>query len=76
MFSKRAVLCNRYCSSWRSCGRSALAQTSVGMVGTSGSVLLTASPQPPRGIMPASFEPYRSPERRVSIGGSKVRIRL
>src|SRR5262249_5520350 len=49
--------------------RSALAQTWVGT--------WTASPQPPRGVMPASFSNQTVRQTvRVSIGGSKVRIRV
>src|SRR3954454_15620913 len=48
---------------------SALAQNWVGT--------WTASPQPPRGVMPASFSNQTVRQIvRVSIGGSKVRIRL
>jgi hypothetical protein len=37
----------------------------------------TASPQPPRGVMPTSFSNQTVRQIvRVSIGGSKVRIRL
>jgi lysophospholipase L1-like esterase len=74
MFSKRAVLLAVLIAvlGVHTTG-SALAQTWVGTwVGT-----WTASPQPPRGVMPASFSNQTVRQIvRVSIGGSKVRIKL
>ena len=70
MFSKRAVLVAIVLAALGAhATRSALAQTWVGT--------WTASPQPPRGVMPASFSNQTVRQIvRVSIGGSKVRIRL
>src|SRR5262249_42399916 len=70
MFSKRAVLAAVLIAALGvHTVRSALAQTWVGT--------WTASPQPPRGVMPASFSNQTVRQIvRVSIGGSKVRIRL
>src|SRR3954470_12039106 len=75
MFSKRAVLLAIVIAALGvHATRSALAQTTLAQnwVGT-----WTASPQPPRGVMPASFSNQTVRQIvRVSIGGSKVRIRL
>jgi hypothetical protein len=75
MFSKRAVLLAVLIAALGvHTARSALAQTALAQtwVGT-----WTASPQPPRGVMPASFSNQTVRQIvRVSIGGSKVRIRL
>src|SRR5262245_36312895 len=74
MFSKRAVLLAIVVAALGvHANRSALAQNWVGSwVGT-----WTPSPQPPRGAMPASFSNQTVRQVvRVSIGGSKVRIRL
>src|SRR3954447_12259550 len=75
MFSKRAVLLAIVIAALGvHATRSALAQTTLAhtWVGT-----WTASPQPPRGVMPASFSNQTVRQIvRVSIGGSKVRIRL
>ncbi len=70
MFSKRAVLIAVLITALGvHANRSALAQTWVGT--------WTASPQPPRGVMPASFSNQTVRQIvRVSIGGGKVRIRL
>src|SRR2546428_13042853 len=70
MFSKRAVLLAIVIAALGvHATRSALAQTWVGT--------WSASPQPPRGVMPASFSNQTVRQIvRVSIGGSKVRIRL
>src|SRR3954451_11456015 len=70
MFSKRAVLFAILIAALglHATG-SALAQNWVGT--------WTASPQPPRGVMPASFSNQTIRQIvRVSIGGGKVRIRL
>jgi len=70
MFSKRTVLFAILIAALglHATG-SALAQNWVGT--------WTASPQPPRGVMPASFSNQTVRQIvRVSIGGSKVRIRL
>jgi lysophospholipase L1-like esterase len=75
MFSKRAVLLAALIAALGAhTTRSALAQTALAQtwVGT-----WTASPQLPRGVMPASFSNQTVRQVvRVSIGGSKVRIRL
>ena len=79
MFSKRAVLLAVLIAAviaalGAHATGSALAQTALAQtwVGT-----WTASPQPPRGVMPASFSDQTVRQIvRVSIGGSKVRIRL
>ena len=79
MFSKRAVLLAVLIAAviaalGAHATGSALAQTALAQtwVGT-----WTASPQPPRGVMPASFSDLTVRQIvRVSIGGSKVRIRL
>src|SRR6266702_317351 len=74
MVSKRAVLLAIVIAALGvHATRSALAQTWVGTwVGT-----WTASPQPPRGVMPASLSNQTVRQIvRVSVGGSKVRIRL
>ena len=79
MFSKRAVLLAVLIAAviaalGAHATGSALAQTGLARtwVGT-----WTASPQPPRGVMPASFSDQTVRQIvRVSIGGSKVRIRL
>jgi len=70
MFSKRAVLVAALIAALGVLAtHSALAQSWVGT--------WTASPQPPRGVMPASFSNQTIRQIvRVSIGGSKVRIRL
>jgi lysophospholipase L1-like esterase len=79
MFSKRAVLLAVLIAAviaalgahatGSALAQNALAQTWVGT--------WTASPQPPRGVMPASFSDQTVRQIvRVSIGGSKVRIRL
>ena len=75
MFSKRAVLLAVLIAALgahatgSARAQTALAQTWVGT--------WTASPQPPRGVMPASFSDQTVRQIvRVSIGGSKVRIRL
>jgi lysophospholipase L1-like esterase len=71
MFLKRAVLLAIVIAVL---GAHALAQTALAQtwVGT-----WTASPQPPRGVMPASFSNQTVRQIvRVSIGGGKVRIRL
>jgi len=70
MFSKRAVLLAVLIAALGAHATgSARAQTWVGT--------WTASPQPPRGVMPASFSNQTVRQIvRVSIGGSKVRIRL
>jgi lysophospholipase L1-like esterase len=75
MLSKRAVLLAVLIAALGThAARSALAQTALAQtwVGT-----WTASPQPPRGVMPASFSNQTVRQIvRVSIGGGKVRIRL
>jgi lysophospholipase L1-like esterase len=70
MFSKRAVLLAIViAAAGVHATRSALAQSWVGT--------WTASPQPPRGVMPASFSNQTVRQIvRVSVGGGKVRIRL
>src|SRR5215468_158258 len=70
MFSKRAVfLAVLIAALGAHATGSARAQTWVGT--------WTASPQLPRGVMPASFSNQTVRQIvRVSIGGSKVRIRL
>src|SRR5689334_9935430 len=75
MFSKRAVLLAVLIAAVAiQTARSALAQTALAQtwVGT-----WTASPQSPRGVMPARFSNQTVRQIvRVSVGGSKVRIRL
>jgi len=70
MFSKRAVLLAIVIAALGvHATQSALAQTWVGT--------WTASPQPPRGVMPASFSNQTVRQIvRVSIGGGRVRIKL
>jgi lysophospholipase L1-like esterase len=69
MFSKRAVLIAVLIAALGAHATRSAAQTWVGT--------WTASPQPPRGVMPASFSNQTVRQIvRVSIGGSKVRIRL
>jgi lysophospholipase L1-like esterase len=70
MFSKRAVLLAIVIAALGvHATQSALAQTWVGT--------WTASPHPPRGVMPASFSNQTVRQIvRVSIGGGRVRIKL
>jgi lysophospholipase L1-like esterase len=70
MFSKRAFLLAFLIAALGvHANSSALAQTWVGT--------WTASPQPPRGVMPASFSNQTVRQIvRVSIGGGKVRVKL
>src|SRR5215475_14019386 len=70
MFSKRAVLLAIVIAALGvHATRSASAQTWIGT--------WTASPQAPRGVMPASFSNQTVRQIvRVSIGGGKLRIRL
>ncbi len=69
MFSKRAVLVAVVVAAFVHATLPAIAQSWVST--------WTASPQPPRGVMPTSFSNQTVRQiTRVSIGGSKVRIRL
>src|SRR6266700_7207322 len=70
MFSKRAVLLAIVIAAFA-------VHATIPAIAQSWISTWTASPQPPRGVMPASLSNQTVRQIvRVSVGGSKVRIRL